>query len=118
MDWGEKMISKTLTFYDPEEEQEYSMEDVEMTKRYENDLPIFSVSASSGQSELCIEMATYARCCWKISQPLIGPIWSWIFYNEYPATVKSFKFKNSSRSVSNLDFGKSYCNCEHTWGLV
>lgn len=118
MDWGERMISKTLNFYDPEDEKEYSMEDVKMTKRYEDGLPIFNVSASSGQSELSIEMATYARCCWKISQPLIGPIWSWIFYNEYPATIKNFKFKSSNRSASNHDFGKSYCNCEHTWGLV
>ena len=118
MDWGERMISKTLNFYDPEEGKEYSMEDVKLTKYYENGLPVFNVSATSGQTELSIEMATYARCCWKISQPLIGPIWSWIFYNEYPATVRNFKFKNSNRSADNDDFGKSYCNCEHTWGLV
>ncbi|MGD0176491.1 MAG: hypothetical protein ABSC50_06675 [Candidatus Bathyarchaeia archaeon] len=118
MDWGERMISKTLDFYDPEEGKEYSMEDVKITKRYENGLPIFNVSASSGQTELSIEMATYARCSWKISQPLIGPIWSWIFYNEYPATVRNFKFKSNNRSANNHNFGKSYCNCEHTWGLV
>ena len=118
MDWGERMISKTLNFYDPEEGREYFMEDVKLTKRYENGLPIFDVSASYGDSELSIEMATYARCCWNISQPLIGPIWSGIFYNEYPATVREFKFKSSNRSASNDDFGKSYCNCEHTWGLV
>jgi hypothetical protein len=118
MDWGERMISKTLNFYDPDEEKEYSLEEVKLTKRYENDLPVFNVSASSGQTELSIEMATYARCCWKISQPLVGPIWSWICYNEYPATVKDFKFKSSNSNKSNRDFGKSYCNCEHTWGLV
>jgi hypothetical protein len=118
LDWGERMISKTLNFYDPEGRKEYSMEDVKISKRYENGLPIFVVNASSGQSELSIEMATYARCCWKISQPLIGPLWSWIFYNEYPATVRNFNFKSSNRSASNQDFGKSYCNCEHTWGLV
>jgi len=118
MDWGERMISKTLNFYDPEEEKEHFLEEVKLTKHYENGLPVFKVKGSTGETELSIEMAAYARCSWKISQPLIGPIWSWIFYNEYPATVKNFEFKNSNGSKSNHAFGKSYCNCEHTWGLV
>jgi hypothetical protein len=118
MDWGEKMVSKTLNFYDPEEGKEYFMEDTRITKRYENDLPIFSVNAFSDEGELTIEMAAYARCCWNISQPLIEPIWHGIFYNEYPARVTHFEFKNGSRRVSNDDFGKSYCNCEHTWGAI
>jgi hypothetical protein len=118
MDWGEKMISKTLNFCDPEEEKEYFMEDIRITKRYENGLPIFSVNAFSDEGELTIEMAAYARCCWNISQPLIGPIWHGIFYNEYPARVTHFEFKSGTRRVSHGDFGKSYCNCEHTWGAI
>ena len=117
MDWGEKMVSRTLNFYDPEEGKEHLME-VEITKRYENDLPVFNVQASSDQSELSIEMATYARCCWNIAQPLLGPLWHGIFYNEYPARVTNFEFKTGTRLVRNDDFGKSYCNCEHTWGTV
>jgi len=118
MDWGEKMVSKTLNFYDPEEGKEHVMKDVRVTKRYENDLPIFSVNAFSDEAELSIEMATYARCCWDISQPLMGPIWHGIFYNEYPARVTRFEFKSGSRRVGSDDFGKCYCNCEHTWGTV
>ena len=118
MDWGEKSVSKTLNFCDPEDGREYLMDDVRITKRYDNDLPIFTVNASSNESELSIEMATYARCCWNISQPIIGAIWQGLFYNEYPARVTDFKFKNGNRKVSNDDFGKSYCNCEHTWGTV
>jgi hypothetical protein len=118
MDWGEKMISKTLRFYDPEMNKEYSMKITEMTKRYEDDLPIFKVKARSNEAELSIEMATYARCCWKLSQPLIGPLWHGIFYNEYPARVTSFEFESGTRTISNDDFGRSYCNCEHTWGII
>jgi hypothetical protein len=118
MDWGEKMVSKTLNFYDPDEGKEHIMDDIKITKRYANDLPIFSVNASSPQTEISIEMETYARCCWNISQPLLGPLWSGIFYNEYPARVTNFEFKSESRNVNNTDFGKSYCNCEHTWGTV
>jgi hypothetical protein len=118
MDWGEKMVSKTLNFYDPTEGKEYFMEDIRLTKRYEKDLPIFNVNAISDECELSIEMATYARCCWNISQPLIGPIWHGILYNEYPARVTDFEFKTDTLRLSNDDFGKSYCNCEHTWGSV
>ena len=118
MDWGEKMVSRTLNFYDPEEGREYFMKDIRITKRYENDLPIFTVNAFSDEAELTIEMATYSRCCWNISQPLVGPIWHGIFYNEYPARVTDFEFKNGTRRVSNDDLGRSYCNCEHTWGAV
>ncbi len=118
MDWGEKMVGKTLNFYDPTEGKEHFMEDIRITKRYENGLPIFLVNAFSDECELSIEMATYARCCWNISQPLIGPIWHGIFYNEYPARVTDFEFKSGTRRVGKDDFGKSYCNCEHTWGSV
>jgi len=118
MDWGEKMVSKTLNFYDPTEGKEHFMEDIRISKHYEKDLPIFSVNAFSHDSELRIEMATYARCCWNITQPLIGPVWHGIFYNEYPARVVDFVFKNGSRTLSNSELGKSYCNCEHTWGSV
>jgi hypothetical protein len=118
MDWGEKMVSRTLNFYDPEEKKEYFMDDVRIAKRYENDLPVFSVNAFSDEGELSMEMATHARCCWNISQPLIGPLWHGIFYNEYPAKVTSFEFKSGTRKIGNDDFGKSYCNCEHTWGTV
>jgi hypothetical protein len=118
MDWGEKMLAKTLNFYDPMECREYIMKNVKITKRYENDLPIFNVNASSDNCELSIEMATYARCCWNISQPFIGPLWHGIFYNEYPARVINFEFKSGPRIANNTDFGGSYCNCEHTWGSV
>ena len=94
------------------------MEEVRVTKRYENDHPIFTISAVSDQCELKVEMATYARCCWDIAQPLIGPLWHGIFYNEYPARVTDFEFKSRTRKVSKDDFGRSYCNCEHSWGTV
>jgi len=118
MDWGEKMVSRTLNIYDPNEGKEHLMEDITVTKRYERDLPIFTINASSSDTELSIEMAAYARCCWNIAQPLIGPIWHGIFYNEYPARVIRFKFRSKTESADTDDFGKSYCNCEHTWGTV
>ncbi|HMK83580.1 MAG TPA: hypothetical protein VK503_07665 [Candidatus Bathyarchaeia archaeon] len=118
MDWGELIVSKSLRFYDPEAGKEYLMKQVRLTKSYENDLPTFHVNASCEEGELAIRIATYARCCWKLSQPLIGSLWHGIFYNEYPARVTDFQFKGGTRTISNDDLGKSYCNCEHTWGSV
>ena len=118
IDWGEKMVTMALNFFDADEGKEHFMTNVRISKRYENDLPIFDVNAFSDEGELSIELATYARACWNISQPVLGPIWHGIFYNEYPAWVTRFKFKSGARTVDNDDLGKSYCNCEHTWGTV
>lgn len=79
------MISRTLDFFDLFENKESVMKDVRIKKRYENDLPIFTVLAQLGEFELMAEMATYGRCCWNITQPFIWPFWLGIFYNEYPA---------------------------------
>ena len=117
-DWGEKFIGKTLNFYDPNEKKEHQLKDVQVSKRYENDLPIFKVTAKDGDIKLMAEMATYGRCCWNITQPLIWPFWLGVFYNEYPARLIDFKYRNGSKKYGMEDMGKCYCNCEHTWGAV
>jgi len=120
MDWGEKFVSRTLNFYDADHRKEYLMKDVEIEKHYENDLPVFRVIGrdESADAEIEVEMATYARCCWDIAQPFIGPWWLGIFYNEYPARVTDFRFKSGSRKIGMNDMGGSFCNCEHTWGTI
>jgi hypothetical protein len=118
LDWGDKMISKSLSFYEPSAGREYVMKDIVLEKRYENDLPVFKINARSEEGELTAEFATYSRCCWNIRQPALGPLWLGIFYNEYPARVIDFKFKGKDGTITNKELGKSYCNCEHTWGTV
>jgi hypothetical protein len=118
MDWGGKMVSRTLNFYDAGERKEYLMKDIQIGKRYENDLPVFRVTGRGDGAEVGIEMAAYARCCWDIAQPFIGPWWLGIFYNEYPASVTDFRFKSGSRKIGMGDMGNSFCNCEHTWGTI
>jgi hypothetical protein len=118
MDWGKKMVSPTLNFFDPFENKQYIMKDVRVRKRYENDLPIFTVHARADDSELMAEMATYGRCCWNITQPFIWPFWLGIFYNEYPARMIDFRFRSGGRKLEMKDLGRCFCNCEHTWGTV
>jgi hypothetical protein len=64
------------------------------------------------------EIATYGRCCWNITQPFIWPFWLGIFYNEYPARMLNFRFRNGSRKLDMNDLGRCFCNCEHSWGTV
>jgi len=118
MDWGERMVSRKLDFFDPFENKEYIMNDVHIRKRYENDLPIFTVHARSGDSELMAEMPTYGRCCWNITQPFIWPFWLGIFYNEYPAKMLDFRFRSGSHKLEMNDLGGCFCNCEHSWGTI
>jgi hypothetical protein len=118
LDWGEKTISRTLNFYDPEEEVEHTMKIMHVKKRYDNDLPIFTIEARSPTAKLTAEMSAYARCCWNITQPVIRPLWLGIFYNEYPARLLKLKFTNGRRVVDKDDLGLWFCNCEHSWGTM
>jgi hypothetical protein len=120
LEWGEKAVSRSLNFYDPGERKEHIMKIMRIDKRYENDLPVFTVEARSPDAEVTAEMATYGRCCWNIAQPVIWPLWLGIFYNEYPARLLNLKFmdKKRGRTLDKDDFGRWFCNCEHSWGTV
>jgi len=118
MNWGEKAVSKSINFYDPYEKKEYKIKNLQITKRYENDLPIFSISGKENGIEVSADLASYSRCCWNIRQPMVWPFWLGIFYNEYPARVLRFRFKNGSREYLKDDLGNCFCNCEHTWGAI
>ena len=138
MDWGYKVVSRTMNFYDAEAQKEYLLKDVSISKRYENDLPVMRVTGrgsaagaregsddasengdkTSGEVEITAEMAAYGRCCWDISQPFVPPFWLGIFYNEYPARVTNFSFRAPGRTIRMGDMGKSYCNIEHSWGTI
>jgi hypothetical protein len=117
--WGEKKVSRTMSFYDPLEKKEHKLKVVYVKTRYENDQPIFNVEARSPTAKLTAEMATYGgRCCWNIAQPVMRLFWWGVFYNEYPARLLKFRFTEGDRVVDRDDLGRWFCNCEHTWGTV
>lgn len=137
-DWGFKILSRTMNFYDAEKGKEYLLKDVTISKRYENDLPVMkvtgrgsalgahegsdyttgSVNDNKKEVEINVETVAYGRCCWDISQPFVPPFWLGIFYNEYPAKVTNFSFRAPDRTISMGDMGRSYCNIEHSWGTI
>lgn len=120
MDWGEKMVSRTMNFYCSLDGQEYVLHDVRLKKHYENDIPVMEVCGidTKNDVEIQIKMKAYARCCWDISQPVIGQFWHGIFYNEYPAQVMDFSFRHRKTLIKKEKMGKSYCNFEHSWGTI
>ena len=118
LDWGERMLSKGWQFIDGNDGKLYRLKNVKMSKRYENDLPIFTLRGESGSQKLKMEMASYARAYWKIVQPLLGPISTILYYNEYPVNMTEFDYSEGSRHWSLSDIGRVVGNCEHAWGIV
>ena len=117
-DWGEWHLSNSFQFYEPAAGTLHRIKDVRITKRYENDLPIFRLRGSQGGKSIDFETTCYARATWVIRQPVFGPFTNVLHYNEYPANVTRFEFADGRRRVTLDDLGPVVGNCEHSWGLV
>jgi hypothetical protein len=117
-DWGELHLSSSFQFYEAATGEMHKIKGVRVTKRYAGDLPTFRLQGSRNGKSVDLEMATYARACWEIRQPVAGPFANVLFYNEYPANVTAFEFRDGGRRVSLEDLGPIVGNCEHAWGLV
>ena len=117
-DWGELPLSRSFQFYEAATNEMHKIKRVRVTKRYVGDLPTFRLTGDRGGKSVDLEMTAYARACWEIRQPVVGPITNVLFYNEYPANVTSFEFRDRGRRVTLDDLGPIVGNCEHAWGLV
>ena len=117
-DWGERMLSKGFQFIDGGDGKIYKLKGIRMSKRYENDLPIFLLQGERGDQRLKMEMTAYARAYWKIVQPFLGLFTTKLYYNEYPVNVTEFEYSEGAQKWSLPDLGRVVGNCEHAWGLV
>ena len=118
LDWGERMLSKGFQFIDGTDGRLHKMKAIRMSKRYVDDLPVFLLQGESGSQRLRLEMAAYARAYWEIVQPLLGPISTRLFYNEYPVNVTEFEYVEGPEKWALPDLGRVVGNCEHAWGIV
>ncbi len=118
LDWGERMLSKGFQFIDDTDGQMHKLKAIRMSKRYEDDLPIFLLQGESGNQRLRLEMAAYARAYWEIVQPVLGPMTTLLYYNEYPVNVTGFEYAEGSKKWTLADLGRVVGNCEHAWGIV
>ncbi len=120
-DRWEKHLSNSFEFYDPQEKRYHSLKGIKIERRYENDLPIFTLSGRDGNTNLKAELTTYSRAYWIVKQPLLGAFSTTLVYNEYPAVMTGFSLKygsNGEREIRLSDIGQMVGNCEHAWGIV
>lgn len=118
LDWGERMLSKGWQFIEGDSGALHKFKKVKMSKRYEGDLPVFTLAGEEGEQRLRMEMTSYARAYWKVVQPLLGPVKTLLYYNEYPVNVTDFEYREGSRRWGLSDLGRVVGNCEHAWGIV
>ncbi len=118
LDWGEKMLSKGWQFIEGETSRLHKFKKIRISKRYENDLPIFLLQGEDGGQKLKMEMKSYARAYWKVVQPLIGPLTTLLYYNEYPVNLTEFEYRDGSERWTLSDLGRVVGNCEHAWGII
>jgi len=116
--WGEWHLSNSFQFYEAATGELHTIKDVDISKTYVDDLPVFRLQGEKAGKRVAIELATYGRATWVIRQPIWGPIANVLHYNEYPANVTRFEFADGRRRVTLDDLGPVVGNCEHSWGLV
>ncbi len=118
LDWGERMLSKGWQFIEGDTGRLHKFKKIRMSKRYEDDLPVFLLQGEEGGQRLRMEMTSYARAYWKVVQPLLGPITTLLYYNEYPVNLTDFEYIEGSQKWTLSDLGRVVGNCEHAWGIV
>ncbi len=122
LDWGDISLSKTLHFYHRESDTEYKFrkKDITLDHSFEGDNPVFYIRGDDGEKRLYMELEAYSRAYWRFQQPRRFGMKSILYYNEYPATLREFRFeeKDGSLTVDKGDLGKTSANFEHTWGKM
>jgi hypothetical protein len=113
----EKILSKGIHFVEADGKS-HNIKNLDMIKEYENDMPIFHLSGNDNGKRIEIEMRPYSRACWRVEQPLLRVLSTILHYNEYPAYVSNFKFRDGDREITLEDTGFTIGNCEHAWGIV
>ena len=119
LDWGERNLSRGLIFVDGRDGKVRRVKNLRMSKTYKDDLPTFTLTGDDGGASVRMVMESYARAYWKIEQPWLGVLTSRLYYNEYPAILRDFEFREGSKITRLADLGSwTVGNCEHAWGMV
>jgi len=118
LDWGERPLSKGWQFYDPSDGEFHRIKKISMHRTYENDLPTFTLRGREGNTSIEMVMEAFSRACWKVKQPLLRYLFTYLYYNEYPVNVVKFNFRCGQKTRTLSDLGRFVGNCEHSWGMI
>ena len=117
LDFGEKYLSRSFQFVE-KNGTVHRWKKIKIKRKYENDLPIFTLEGSEPHGEFRIVLCALARACWIVSQPWLKYGKTVLHYNEYPITVEEFTLKSKELRINQNDLGKMTGNCEHAWGII
>jgi len=109
---------KNIEYYHAANGKSYKIKNLKVKRRIVDGHPEFTVSAHEGDVEMDFVLRTYARACWKFRQPLLGPIATLLYYNEYPSHLVGYNFRDGDDRWTFEDVGGGIGNVEHSWGLL
>ncbi|UCE36237.1 MAG: hypothetical protein JSW00_11935 [Thermoplasmata archaeon] len=119
LDWGEKYISKSISFYSKELEKSFEFKNPKISKHFdESGLPIFKLEGMNKENSISFTLNSYSRATWYFEQPMLRFIKTVLYYNEYPVTLSKFSFKGQDVKLTEKDVGTGVGNCEHAWGCL
>ncbi len=122
LDWGDISLSKSLEFYHKESDTEFKFDkkDIEIRHEFQDEHPVFYVDGEDDRKLIHLELKAYSRAHWRFQQARKYGMKSILYYNEYPASLRNFRFekKDGSLKLDRKDLGKTYANFEHTWGKI
>jgi len=118
-DWGEKYISKSISFYSKELERPFEFRHPKITKHFnKKGLPVFKMEGEKNGYKIAYTLNSYSRATWYFEQPMLGLIKTLLYYNEYPVTLSKFLLEGKGIRITERDLKAGFCNCEHAWGFL
>ena len=125
-DRGYFFLSRNIHFYDPDEDVFHEFHKkkghkITITKAIKDGLPTFKIHGEDrkGDREIDFTLKAYSRAYWRFEQKYWAVMRSVLFYNEYPSTMESFRFRSGGRKVRLEDLGEwTRGNTEHAWGWL
>jgi hypothetical protein len=118
-DWGEKYISKSISFYSKELERSFEFKHPKITKHFnKKGLPVFKMQGENNGYRISYTLDSYSRATWYFEQPMLGFIKTLLYYNEYPVTISKFLFEGKGIKITQDNLKGGVGNCEHAWGCL
>jgi hypothetical protein len=118
-DWGEKYISKSISFYSKELERPFEFKHPTITKHFTKEgLPVFKMEGENNGYRISYTLKSYSRATWYFEQPMMGLIKTLLYYNEYPVTLSKFLLEGRGIRITERNLKGGVGNCEHAWGCL
>lgn len=118
-DWGEKYISKSISFYSKRLKKSFEFRHPRISKYYNrNGLPVFKMQAQENGYKISYTLKSYSRATWYFEQPMLGLLKTLLYYNEYPVILSKFLLEGKGVKINEGDLKGGVGNCEHAWGCL